>query len=56
MIRLCQKFLLYLAAASERELVRQVEYLKSENPDPVLEAAKRITVTLAKRNRLVKLG
>ncbi len=52
MIRLCQKFLLYLAAAFDRELVRQVEYLKTENQILRSKLPKRITVTLAERNRL----
>jgi putative transposase len=56
MIRLCQKFLLYLAAASDRELGQQVEYLKTENGILRSKLPKRITVTLAERNRLVKLG
>lgn len=56
MIRLCQKFLLYLAAATERELVQQIEYLKTENEILRSKLPKRITVTLAERNRLVRLG
>ncbi len=56
MIRLCQKFLLYLAAATDRELVQQVEYLKTENQILRSKLPKRITVTLAERNRLSKLG
>jgi putative transposase len=56
MIRLCQKFLLYLAAATDRELVKQVEYLKTENGILRSKLPKRITVTLSERNRLVRLG
>ena len=56
MIRLCQTFLLYLAGATDRELVRQVEYLKTENRILRGRLPKRIAVTPAERRQLVKFG
>src|SRR5258708_2640599 len=56
MIRLCQKMLLYLAAASDRELARQVQYLREENRIRRSKLPKRIAVTPRERNRLAKFG
>ncbi len=56
MIRLAQKLLLYLAAASDRELARQVQYLREENRILRGKLPKRVTVTPRERNRLLKFG
>ena len=49
-------FLTYLAAATDREMARQVEYLKVENAILRNKLPKRITVTSKERQRLVKYG
>lgn len=49
-------FLLYLAAATDRELTRQLEYLKAENEILRSKLPQRITVTPAERRRLLTLG
>lgn len=51
-----QAFFLLLAGATEKQLVRQVEYLKAENDILRSKLPKRIAVTGAERERLVKLG
>lgn len=45
-----------LANATQREMVRQIEYLKTENEILRSKLPKRITVTPAERARLVKVG
>lgn len=56
MARLLHPLLLLVARATEKELVRYVEYLKAENRILRGKLPKRITVTLAERAKLVKLG
>ncbi len=56
MFRLAQKLLLYLAAASDRDLICQIEYLKAENEILRSKLPKRITVTRGERLRLLTLG
>lgn len=51
-----QAFFLLLAGATEKQLVREVEYLKAENEILRSKLPKQITVTAAERERLVKLG
>jgi len=51
-----QAFFLLLAGATEKQLIRQVEYLKAENQILRSKLPTRITVTAAERERLVKLG
>jgi hypothetical protein len=55
-IRLLNHLWLYLAAATDRELARQVEYLKAENEILRGKLPKRVVVTIRERRRLVKLG
>lgn len=56
MIRLCQKFLLFLAGATDRDLVRQVEYLKTENRILRGRLPRKITVNPDERRQLLKVG
>jgi len=56
MPNLVQALLLLLAAATEKELARQVQYLKAENRILRDKLPKRITITLQERARLVKYG
>jgi len=56
MYRIFQPFLLMLAQASEHELARMIEYLKTENRILREKLPKRINVTLPERRRLVTLG
>ena len=51
-----QHFLLFLAAATERELARMVEYLKTENRILRDKSPKRINVTAPERRTLLKYG
>jgi putative transposase len=51
-----QRFLLFLAAATDRELARMVEYLKAENRILRDKLPKRITVTAPERRTLLKYG
>ncbi len=51
-----QAFFLLLAGATEKQLVRQVEYLKAENEILRSKLPNQITVTTAERERLIKLG
>ncbi|MEX2214186.1 MAG: hypothetical protein WD768_08665 [Phycisphaeraceae bacterium] len=51
-----QAFFPLLAGATEKQLVRQVEYLKAENQILRDKLPKRMTVTAAERARLIKLG
>ena len=54
--RLLHSFLLMLAAATDKALPRQVQYLKAENHVLRAKLPKRISVTPAERHRLVQLG
>ena len=56
MTRFVYPLLLLVAKATDRELAKYVEYLKAENKILRSKLPKRITVTPAKRERLVKLG
>lgn len=56
MARLLHPLLLLVARATEKELVRYVEYLKAENRILRSKLPKRIEVTSAERARLIKLG
>ena len=56
MAKLLHPLLLLLARATEPELVRTIEYLKTEDRILRGKLPKRITVTPAERSRLVKLG
>lgn len=49
-------FFLMLANATDRELARQVQYLKTENRILRSKLRKRINVTAAERQRLLKYG
>jgi putative transposase len=51
-----QSFLLMLASATDRELSKQVQFLKVENQILRGRLPKRITVTPLERRRLVKYG
>jgi|SRR5579872_2236456 len=51
-----QRFLLFLAAATNRELARMVEYLKAENRILRDKLPKRINVTGPERRTLLKYG
>jgi putative transposase len=51
-----QRFLLFLAAATDRELARMVEYLKAENRILRDKLPKRINVTASERRTLLKYG
>lgn len=51
-----QSFLLVLASATDRELARQVQFLKVENQILRGRLPKRITVTPQERQRLIKYG
>jgi hypothetical protein len=53
---LFQSFFLMLAAATDRELARQVQYLKAENRILRDKLPQRITVTPQERQRLLKYG
>jgi putative transposase len=54
--RLLQPLLLYLAAATDRELARMIEFLKEENRILRGKLPGRITVTPKERQRLLKYG
>jgi putative transposase len=54
--RLLQSFLLMLAAATDKALARQVQYLKAENAILRARLPKRITVTPSERRRLLQFG
>lgn len=56
MPRLFHPLLLILANATHRELAAQVQYLKTENQVLRSKLPKRVQVTPAERQRLVKLG
>src|SRR4051794_9378261 len=54
--RLLNRFLLLLAAATDKALARHVQYLKVENAILRGKLPKRITVTPAERRRLLRFG
>lgn len=56
MTNLFQSLLLVIAGASQKELARQVKYLKVENEILRSKLPKRITVTAKERNRLVRFA
>lgn len=56
MTKLFQASFLTETGGTEMQLVRQVEYLKAENQILRSKFSKRITVTAAERQRLIKLG
>lgn len=56
MTNLFQSLLLVIAGASQKELARQVKYLKVENEILRNKLPKRITVTAKERNRLVRFA
>lgn len=56
MTGLYQRFLLLLAAATDRELATHVQYLKEENRILRSKLPDRITVTPQERQRLVRFG
>jgi len=55
-MRLLNPLFALLGAATDPQLARMVEHLKSENRILRDKLARRVTVTLQERNRLVKLG
>lgn len=54
--RLLQPLLVYLSVATDRELARQVQFLKEENRILRARLPERITVTPRERQRLIKYG
>jgi hypothetical protein len=56
MRKLLQSFLLFLSAATDKELARMVEFLTAENQILRSRLRKQIAVTPRERNRLLKLG
>jgi putative transposase len=56
MRKLLQSFLLFLSAATDKELARMVEFLKAENQILRSRLPRRVAVTPQERNRLVRLG
>lgn len=56
MRRILQPLLLLLAGSTDKELARQVQFLKVENQILRSKLPKRITVTAAERQRLLKFG
>ncbi len=56
MHRLVNRLLVILAAATDRELARQVKFLKVENEILRSKLPERITVTAKERRRLMKFG
>jgi putative transposase len=54
--RLFQPLLVYLSVATDRELARQIQFLKEENRILRDRLPKRITVTPRERRRLLKYG
>lgn len=54
--RLFQPLLVYLSVATDRELARQIQFLKEENRILRDRLPKRITVTPQERRRLLKYG
>src|SRR5262249_28873583 len=56
MRKLLQSFLLFLSAATDKELARMVEFLKAENQILRSKLPRRVAVTPQERGRLVRLG
>src|SRR5438477_8617205 len=56
MHRLVNRLLVVLATATDRELIRQLKFLKVENEILRSKLPERITVTAQERRRLVKFG
>lgn len=56
MTKLLRAFLLLLATSDDRDLARQVQYLKAENRILRGKLPRRIDITAHERQRLVKLG
>ena len=56
MTRLLQPLLLYLSAATDRQLARQNQFLKTENNILRSKLPKRLVVTPQERQRLIKFG
>ncbi len=56
MPRILDKLWILLAAATDRELTRMVEYLKEENRILRSKLPDRVPVTAREKQRLVKLG
>jgi putative transposase len=56
MRKLLQSFLLFLSAATDKELARMVEFLKEENRILRERLPRHVAVTPQERNRLLKLG
>lgn len=56
MTNVFQSLLLVIAGATEKELARQVKYLKVENEILRSKLPKRITITAKERHRLVRFG
>src|SRR5215475_14347560 len=54
--RLLQPLLVYLSVATDRELARQVQFLREENRILRSKLPERITVTPRERRRLIKYG
>ncbi len=54
MVNVFQSLLLIMAGATEKELARQVKYLKVENEVLRSKLPKRITITPTERQRLVR--
>ncbi len=56
MARILHPLLLLVARATDKELVRMIEYLKTENRILRSKLPKRVSITTAERARLVKIG
>jgi len=56
MRKVLQSFLLFLSAATDKELARMVEFLKEENRILRGRLPRAVAVTPPERNRLVRLG
>lgn len=56
MTNVFQSLLLVIAGSTQKELARQIKYLKVENQILRSKLPKRITVTLKERNRLIKFA
>jgi putative transposase len=56
MTNIFQSLLLVIAGAIQKELARQVKFLKVENQIPRSKLPKRFTITPKERHRLVKFA
>jgi putative transposase len=56
MRQLLRSFLLFISAATDKELARMVEFRKTENQILPSRLPKQVVVTPEERNRLLKLG